>query len=179
MLSVAGHPFVLAPITVAIATRAAWLGVAFAAATSLTLLAVIAHRVRRGRWSDHDVSDPGQRHSFYPIAIVIVGTSAMLAWWVGIAPGVLRGFGMAVCLLVAAAVVTRWTKVSLHTMWGAYCSSALVGSGDGIGLVFVALVACVGWSRVALGRHTPWQVAIGGALGCLGGVLLVVLNKVA
>lgn len=178
-LSVAGHPFVLVPITVALATRAAWAGVALAALTSLALLALISHRVRRGRWSDHDVSDHGQRHSFYPLAIAVVATSAVLAWWVGVAPGLLRGFGMAVCLLVAAAGVTRWTKVSLHTMLGAFCASALVGSGAGIALAFGALVACVGWSRVALGRHTLGQVVIGGVMGCLGGAILAVLNGAA
>jgi membrane-associated phospholipid phosphatase len=167
------------PITVAVATRASWLGVSLTVGTSLLLLAVIAHRVRRGRWSDHDVSDPGQRHSLYPVAIATVGTSTMLAWGVGVAPGVLRGFAVALCLLVGAAVVTRWTKVSLHTMWGAFCVSALVGSDIGIALVFGAFVACVGWSRVVLGRHTLGQVVIGGTMGCLGGGLVVVLNKVA
>ena len=179
VLSAAGHPFVLVPITIAFATRGAWLGVALAAVTSLTLLAVIAHRVRRGRWSDHDVSDPEQRHSFYPVALGIVGASAVLAWWAGVAPGVLRGFVMGVCLLAAAAAITRWTKVSLHTMWGAFCASALVGSEVGVALALGALVACVGWSRVALGRHTLGQVALGGVVGCLAGALLIILNQVA
>lgn len=176
VLSVAGHPFVLMPITVAVATRAAWLSVSLAVGTLLLLMAVIAHRVRHGRWSDHDVSDSGQRHSLYPVAIATLGTSTMLAWQAGVTPGVVWGFAVALGVLVGAAVITRWTKVSLHTMWGAFCASVLVGSGIEIALVFGAFVACLGWSRVVLGRHTLGQVVIGGALGCLGGGL-VVLNK--
>lgn len=179
MLSVVGHPFVLIPITVAITARAAWLGVGVAAVAVLGMLAVIARRVRSGRWSDHDVSDAEQRHSFYPMAIGIVGASAVATWLLGVPAGVVRGFGVGVGLLVAAAVITRWTKVSLHTMFGTFCAATVLTAGVAMGVGFVALVAGVGWSRVALGRHTLGQVAVGGLVGGLGGTVLILVNTFA
>ncbi len=179
ILSLVGHPFILIPTTVALTTRAAWIGVGVAGFTVIAMLTVIAYRVRSGQWSDHDVSDEQQRHSFYPVAIGIAMTSTVMTWLLGVPAQVVRGFGAGVCMLVAAAVITRWTKISLHMMLGTFCAATVITAGSTLTLPFVVLVAGVGWSRVALGRHTLGQVAIGGIVGGLGGVALILINAFA
>jgi membrane-associated phospholipid phosphatase len=179
ILSVVGHPFVLIPLMVAVTAGSARLAAGIAAVTVLGMLAEIVRRVRSGRWSDHDVSRAEERHSFYPMAIGSVGAGAVAAWLLGVNVGVVRGFVAGVCLLIVGAVLTRWTKVSLHTMFGAFCVVVVVTAGVGLALGFATLVAGVGWSRVVLGRHTVAQVAIGALVGATGGLLLVVLNALA
>src|SRR5205085_3503253 len=95
LVSIVGHPFTVVSCTIGLIVRPAWISVAVAVATVGALLAVIAWRVASGRWSDYDVSDPGERHTFYPTAIPIVGASALIGWRLGMPAGVVRGFFVA------------------------------------------------------------------------------------
>jgi membrane-associated phospholipid phosphatase len=176
ILSIVGHPFVLVPITVAVTARSVRLAAIIATATVLGMLLTIARRVRAGRWSDHDVSDAEERHSFYPMAIGSVGGGAAVAWLLGVPAGVVRGFAVGVGLLVVGALLTRWTKVSLHMMFGAFCVVTLTMAGAGVATGLAVLVAGVGWSRVALGRHTVAQVVTGVLVGAFAGLALILIN---
>jgi hypothetical protein len=73
-LSVAGHPFVLIPLTVALTTRSLRWAAIIAAGTILPLLWIIVRNVRRGTWSDAGVSRHDQRASFYDAAGLVRAT---------------------------------------------------------------------------------------------------------
>ncbi|HWS72916.1 MAG TPA: hypothetical protein VN605_12425 [Thermoanaerobaculia bacterium] len=177
VLSIVGHPFVLVPATVALTVRTR-VAVAIALVAMAAMLAVIARRVKRGEWSDYDVSDPRQRYGLYPVALAIVGASAIACWALS-AAGLARGMAAAFAVLAVGAVLTRWTKVSLHMLIGTFCVVTLAGMDLRAAAALALLVAAVGWSRVALRRHTVAEVLLGGVVGAAGGVVLVVVNSIA
>ena len=153
--------------------RPAKVAVTIALCMVAVMLCVIAWRVAKGRWSDYDVSDAQQRHGFYPVALIVVAIAAVAGWLLHMPADFVRGMIVAEVLLATSAVVTRYTKVSLHVMFGAFCT-VIVNSADiRAGVLFASLVIAVAWSRVVLGRHSIAQVLIGAALGAVFGLLLV------
>ena len=183
LVSVVGHPFVLLALTVFIAAvardgagRALTLGLVTIAATALPLLLIIRRQVAKGAWSDHDVSVAEERRSFYPRVLLVVAAAALVFYLLGFPGPLVAGLGVSLALLVAAMIINRRTKISLHMIFAVYFGVALTAVGLPIGAAFLLLAAAVGWSRVRLARHTPWQVAAGAALGAAGGLVLLAVN---
>ena len=180
LLSTVGNPFVLLPVTtllVSIRTTSPVKALAFAVALAVLgvapLVLIVRHRVRSGRWSDHDVSERSHRKEFYPVAILVTAGSGVGLWLLG-APGiVVRGVFVTLVLLILASSLGRWSKISLHTSIGAFCTVTLVTVNMWVAGAALILAAAVGWARIRLQRHTVWQVLSGAALGAAGGLLLL------
>jgi membrane-associated phospholipid phosphatase len=62
-------------------------------------------------------------------------------------------------------LITRWWKVSVHTTAAGGPLVPFVFQLGASALPLLLLVPLVGWSRVALGRHTLAQVLVGGLVG--------------
>lgn len=133
------------------------------------LLWLIARRVRRGEWKDHDVSVHSERGAFLRQALLVLPVGSLLLAY--LEPGMRRGVAAAWILLGAVLVANRFLKVSLHTVFAAFCG--ILTARSPLGFVAAAcLVGGVAWSRVALRRHTLAEVIVGGILG-LGAALAV------
>lgn len=172
ILSIIGHPFILTPATVALMAGPRSIAAGIALAIVIVMLAVIARRVAAGRWSDYDVSDVQQRHGFYPIALTIVGVAALASWGFHQPPRMIRGMVVAEAMLIVGAVLTRWTKVSLHVMIGAFCVANVATESVAVACGLALLVIAVGWSRVVLQRHTVVQVIAGALIGVVAGAFV-------
>lgn len=180
VLSTLGSPFVLLPLTVLLVSmrtdspaRALGLAAALASLSVVPLVLLIRHRVRTGRWSDHDVSDRSHRREFYPIAMVLTVVTAVGLWLLG-APGmVVRGILVVLVLLIVGMTLSRWSKISLHTSIGAFCTVSLVAVNVWVAGGALILATAVGWARIWLERHTLWQVLSGAALGAAGGLVVL------
>jgi membrane-associated phospholipid phosphatase len=180
VLSAVGSPFALLPLTVLLVSlRTVSVGSALAFAAALACLGVIPlilllrHKVRTGRWSDHDVSDRSHRREFYPSTMVATAGTAVGMWLLG-APGVVvRGILVLLLLLVLASMLSRWSKISLHTSVGAFCTVTLVTVNVWVAGGALILATAVGWARIALERHTLWQVLNGAALGAACGLVVL------
>ncbi|WP_052229684.1 hypothetical protein [Streptomyces sp. CT34] len=135
---------------------------------------VIALGVRRGWWSDWELSRRAERP--LPLACATGGALVvwLACWWLGaprelLVPAALAPLGGAAFL-----VCTRRGKVSLHTSAAAGGVALLAVEVSGwCAVAGVPLLALIGWSRVRLGAHTVRQVWAGGALGA--GLTAVVL----
>src|SRR6266850_728337 len=119
-----GHPLVFVTISVGIvvttqlASRAA---VPLLAALFLSLIApmglLLFFGVRSGRWADADVSVREERKRFYPIAIPLSALGTIVMWLANAPRSILRGGVITLLLLIAAAIVNHWSKISLHTLF--------------------------------------------------------------
>lgn len=179
-ISFVGHPFLLVPLVVGAVSlgelswyRALAVALAVAALTSLPMLFVIRRKVVAGAWTDHDVSDQSQRRGFYLVAVAVIAASSLAFWLLGFPRGVVAGTAFSLVPLVVATVVNRWTKISLHMIFGAYFAVILFRVNPWVGVGAMLFIAAVGWSRVVLGRHTLQQVVLGVALGTASGALLL------
>ena len=164
-LSIAGHPFVLIPLMVAIATRN-WIPTAIVAAVTILPLFVITLRnVRRGVWSDHDVSRRNERGGLYRAAFPLLAISALLLWLMDASPRMMRGFTAAAVMLAIGLLGNRFLKISLHMMAAAFCGVTIGRIYPNTIYAIVPFVAAIGWSRRKLERHTWTEIVVGVVIG--------------
>jgi membrane-associated phospholipid phosphatase len=171
IISAAAHPFVLSPLTIALATgNLRWTAI-LAAVTLLPMTAVILWNVRRGVWSDFDVSRQDQRSGLYWVAIPLL---LLTAYLIDAPPQFKRGmFAVAVILLIGLAG-NRFLKTSMHMMFAAYSTVILARVYPWSLAVMLPICAALAWSRLRLQRHTPAEIAAGVLLGAAAGLYVIV-----
>ena len=163
------YPFVLSVIALGLSVyletgswtqSALWSSVCLAAFL-LPFAVFLLVMVCVGRYSDLDVSIREQRHGLYVVAGV--GLILLVAiFTLGKAPLVGRAASYAAVICTAvAAVVNRFSKISVHAMVAAGVAVVLFYLSLLAGLVLTVPAALVGWSRVRLKRHTWFQVITG------------------
>jgi len=183
-LSVIGHPFALLPLTVLIVAlrntspaRALTIGIITISVTVVPLLFIIRRNVITGKWGNHDISERSERGRFYPIAVVVVALSCLVFWLLDFPRPLLVGIIVSLALLLAAMLINRWSKISLHLIFAAYCAVLLTAVDYRLGAIFILLAIAVAWSRVKLERHSLGQVLGGAALGTTAGIFLLQIIK--
>ncbi len=127
----------------------------------------IKYGMRRGRWADRNVG--AKRHRLVVMIFIIAsaGTGITLMTVFG-APGLVIALivGMLATIAVLMAITTVW-KISVHSTVSSGSVAMLALTYGPVLLAGYAVVALIGWSRVALGDHTVAQVAAGALLGAL------------
>ena len=147
-------------------------GLAVLFVTAGPLMALL-YLSRRGRVSDHHVSERSQRAPVLAgvLGCMTVGTLLLYLW--GSPASLYRMLlGLAVGLLLVMAVNLFW-KLSIHAAVAAFFVLSICAI-FGPGLLWAAVVpAAVGWSRVRLKAHSPAQVLAGWSVGCVVGGFFV------
>lgn len=144
------------------------LGLALAL-TTLPIAVLVGVQVLRGKWSDLDVSVRRQRYALYPFGIACMAALA-LAYVRLHAPQVAVQSAIALVLAnTANGLINFVYKVSAHATGAAASATLLWLALPYVGLAVAASIAAllVGWSRVALRRHTRGQVLLGWAVGVI------------
>jgi hypothetical protein len=169
----------MAALLVAVPARARPAG-RLTPSTLFVTLAVIAPvavlmltQVRRGRWSNVDASIPSERPILFTVALGAMACA--LGWLILTDPRsfLVRGLVVVAAFVCAAAVLTRWIKLSLHVAFAAMTATALSLMGSRVGYGLVAVVPVLFWSRLALQRHRVHELVVGLVLGAITGVALV------
>lgn len=140
---------------------------------SIGPLAYIAIGVRTGKLSDMDVSIRAQRVGPF----VFTTVSEMIGLLILIqlhAPKNLLTLLLATTLTTGLLmIITLWWKISIHSSTLSGAVSMLTVLYGPFLLASFLLVALVGWSRIALGRHTLAQVIAGALLSIVICVIIV------
>lgn len=181
-VSVVGHPFILMPILTgviafnvlplrqALIAELVALGVVIIPAGLMTL-----YKVRRGTWTDLDVSQQHQRKQFYAILLPLLGLIAMIALIADVPVSIPLGATAIVLLVAIAYLLNPRIKVSLHTGFGMFVALTLFLINTWLGIGAMALATLVAWSRIVLRRHTVAEVLVGGILGIIVSGLFISL----
>jgi membrane-associated phospholipid phosphatase len=169
------HPIAFPLVTLGVVTYAADPRHSLIAAVRWVLLALVLTtvpisllvltQVVRGRWTDLDVSVRRQRYTLYPFGLACMIALAVVL--VGLhAPAIAVSATAAIVVANSLdGLINLAYKVSAHATTAATCAAVLY-FGAPLWAVPAALAAlAVGWSRVALGRHTPGQVVLGWVVG--------------
>lgn len=179
-ISILAHPFVMVALLVAVPR---WRQSSRTLALQSLLLVIIAvlvplsvlmlRQVRRGRWSNVDASNPSERPLLFIVGLA--GLAALLTWLVLNDPKsyLVRGVLITGALLLVAAVLTRWVKLSLHLAFASLAATSLSLLASPVGYALIGVVPILAWSRIALSRHRPHELLLGLVLGVLAGVALV------
>jgi membrane-associated phospholipid phosphatase len=125
----------------------------------------ISYGVRRGRWSDRNVNARRSRLTVLAFITASVATGLVLLVVLG-APVMLTGYlaFMLASVALLGAITTVW-KISIHCAVASGSVAILAFTYGPLLLPGYALVALLGWSRVAVRDHTVAQVVAGAVLG--------------
>jgi membrane-associated phospholipid phosphatase len=137
------------------------------AAAILAPTAYVEHGIRRGRFQRYL---PHREDRPLPLAIAIgsIALAILITRLFGGREELMESLLAMLFVLTIALGVTLVWKISMHT---AALAGAVVVVGDvfgGASLLLIPLLGLVVWSRVALGQHTPAQVAGGILVGIMG-----------
>lgn len=168
------HPFVLSPATVLLLSRRSS-ALAYSLAIVIPMFVLTAVQVRRGRWTNYDVSVRTQRRGLYWPALLLTLAGAAVLYATGDNPGLLRGFLVAAGMITAAMFINRFMKISLHMTFAAF-NAILLGwrfPAATVAFAIAAALTLLAWSRLHLERHTWAEVLAGTALGAAAGAVLV------
>lgn len=137
--------------------------------TVVPLLVLMIWQVRRGAWENVDASNRAERPMLY-----LVGGVALVALLASVAlfrpqSFMVRGVVGTLGMLAVCALATRWVKLSLHMAFGALAATMLTLAGSAVGVVLVLVLPALAWARLAMNRHTVFEIAAGTIIGVVAG----------
>lgn len=176
VFSALGHPFfTVAVFIIAVSFRTYAPGTAAAITAGVVGTVVFPAaawnwwNARRGYYSDFDVSNRRERHSMYLVLVALMAAAALGLWWTGQPAGVVYGLVFSTVLLIVCGIVNFFLKASLHAALAFYLAAVALGVHPPTGALMLAFAFPVGWSRIALRRHSTAEVIAGSLLGCAFG----------
>jgi membrane-associated HD superfamily phosphohydrolase len=137
-------------------------------------LPIIIHnlkKLRKGEYSNFDVSDQQQRKGFYPFAISLFILLMIIFYLFGFPWSVTVNTLNFLVMMLIMAFINLKTKASLHAGISFYISISLISLSLWIAMVFFILALGTSWSRLILGRHTLQELAIGMGMGLVFGLM--------
>jgi membrane-associated phospholipid phosphatase len=124
-------------------------------------------QVRRGRYTNFDVSHRPHRATMYPliVALLAVATAALYITHqpARLSAGMAAGCSLAACCWLA----NRWMKVSLHAAYSFFYALLTPNIGPDLLVPALLLATAIAWSRYRLGRHSASELLVGAALGLI------------
>jgi len=134
------------------------------AITSLPVALVVWIQVRRGAWTDFDVSQREQRFTLYPFTLICLAVVAYVYARLGANYAVWCVISFVIANIVNGIINLAW-KISAHTTTASACATLLWFLAPAWGPPAAISALLVGWSRVELRRHTVGQVIGGWIVG--------------
>jgi len=175
-LSIFGHPVLVLPmamLAIALAQgdrrTAAWSAAGLGAFAAL-VMGFSWWQVRRGRWGHVDASARHERGALNRFLLVALAIGAVLVAWRGQQPALALGLALSALMILAALLTARWWTLSLHLAFAVFAALLLRELGTGWMLAALLFAAAVAWSRLALNRHAPRDLAAGAVVGAAAGL---------
>lgn len=171
-ISVAGHPLLTVSLFTIYVTfqqlplrNAALLSGLLIGGVILPVSVHNYRKVKRGQYTNFDVSDQRERHHFYHTVIALLALVTGLFFATGQPRPFCYGMVSMLLLVVSSYLVNFFIKASLHTSISFFMAWAilLVDPAFGVGMaVFTLFIAA---SRVLLKRHTIPEIVAGAIIG--------------
>lgn len=178
IISIMGHPLVLGNVYVMFMSFTYW-DKQTALFISLLVFGLVTtpiiwnnlRKMKRGEYTNFDVSDHVQRKGFYPFALTLFLCLLTVFWIVGISGPALHQTAVFLGLLLVMALISLKTKASLHVAVACYIAISLLTIGYFLCLAMLTVAFAVAWSRLKLNRHTVTEVIAGSVVGIAFGIL--------
>ncbi len=125
----------------------------------LPIILWIFWNVKRGKYTDSDVSNQEQRNSLY---LVIVGLlCAFLVWDHQANQNIDIKIAFLLLLFLLMMLSNFFIKSSMHTAFNIYVSTLFFAINPMVGGIWLVLTAFVAYTRIVLKRHTPKEIIAG------------------
>lgn len=124
-------------------------------------------RLKKGNYSDEDVSQRHQRNELYLFTIICGGLSILVIWLLGMPTLFMAAQISAFALSLSSWIINMFWKISVHAATNASCATVALLLAPMLGVVLWICTLLVGWARIRTRNHTPSQVLAGMLLAAL------------
>ncbi|WP_027382553.1 phosphatase PAP2 family protein [Epilithonimonas caeni] len=135
----------------------------------------IYRNVKRGNYTNMDVSNRKQRHSLY--IFIIISTIVFLAVDYFLHKEIDWTVLMLCILLILMQISNFYIKSSMHTSLNIYVSALFFAIDPTIGIFWFLLAVLIGITRVILKRHTVKEVLSGGGIAIFVSLIYLIMVK--
>ena len=133
--------------------------------------------VKRGRFSDLDVSKREQRPLLF-LACLVISLWYMVGLILLKGPLVLFFLTASIIFsLIVISFINTEIKASIHVATISAVLTALSIMQGGVNLPILSLIPIIAWARMKIHRHTLSETVVGGVTGCLLTVLIYVIMR--
>lgn len=119
----------------------------------------LIYNVKKGKYTNMDVSNRHQRHSLYVFIILIIIIFLLADYFLH--QRINWEITMLFILLVLMQISNFWIKSSMHASLNIYVAALFFVLNPEIGIFWLILSLLIGISRIILKRHTPAEVISG------------------
>ena len=180
IVSVLGHPLLTIPLYVALVMfgsedfkRASLNTFLIIGCVFIPVTMWLYIKSRNGSYTNFDVSDRKQRKSVFVFIIPILSIVTYILYKSDQASHLWQSMLFGLILLFILQVVNFRIKSSMHVSLNIYLSFLIMTVNYPVGIIVLLLTAPIGWSRVALGRHSLKEVLSGTVIGLLVSLVMM------
>jgi hypothetical protein len=177
IISVVAHPLILLTLLIAVPflerdrPSGIYSILAFIGILCVPLVILMWRFVASGQWTTVDASAKDERRSLIKISLGLILIAAAYFWLINRSPSMLLGLVMGAVILLIAAALSPWLKISLHLAFASFCGLILLRVRWQFGVLVLLLVPPLVWSRLILSRHVLSET--------FGGILLGATTAIA
>ena len=142
--------------------------------TILPIVIWIVWNVKKGNYTNLDVSNRNQRKSLYFFISACIGVYLIYDCTTTGTPDLLMIFLM--ILLLILQVSNYFIKSSMHTAFNVFVAALFFAESPLLGVIWAVIAILVGITRVILKRHTTQEVAAGAAIAILVSFIYLYTN---
>ncbi len=135
----------------------------------------IYRNVKKGNYTNMDVSNRKQRHSLY--IFIIIATIIFLAVDYYLHKEIDWTVLMLCILLILMQISNFFIKSSMHTSLNIYVAALFFAISPAVGIFWFLLSVLIGITRVILQRHTPKEVLSGGGIAIFVSLIYLIMVK--
>ena len=129
---------------------------------------------KKGVYTNFDVSDQGERKSWYFFAIALLSITSAILLVSNQPPTIRFGFLLSTLLLLSSQIINYYIKSSLHVSFNIFLSFVILPVNVYLAALSFLFVVVIAWSRVYLRRHTIKEITTGAIIGFICGLLLLI-----
>lgn len=128
-------------------------------------------QVKSGRWGTVDASRRSERPALFALMLVLLVVLGLFLRGLPKLALLSSGLTAAAAILIVAFVLNTWIKTSMHMAFASWVAVTLLVIALPLGLALLIALPLLGWSRLAMRRHTLLEVLVGVVLGATVGWL--------
>lgn len=183
VLSTLGHPFLTVPVFVIFllfsiesVQQATYLSLLIIGGIFLPIGLRTIWGVRRGTYTNLDVSDQAQRQKWFIATTVLLLIVTIIIWFTDQERTLKLATACSLILLLTAQLINIRIKASMHLAFHAFLGFLILYFNVLAGTVFLLFMPPLAWSRIHLKRHVWKEVVVGMVLGSVLGIAFWLLN---
>lgn len=178
IFSVVGHPLVLGTFYVIVmamdnlpSDTAILLSILVLGLVTLPIVAHNLRKLRKGTYSNFDVSDQRKRKGFYHFAIFLFLILLSVLYSLDFPKLVFYNTSIFFVMLLVMALINYKVKASLHASVAFFAGIGCWSISSNISMLGLVLAMAITWSRLELKRHTRTELILGALTGLIFGMI--------